>query len=161
MLSCSSPSDVLASSLIIKVYPESISFNAFKACNAMNYPRFTINLRIYVVYPWSVQCKCAVIQQLFTIFTFGIWSLNTNLSYSAHLSVTSINILVLCIYILKLFWWILNCFVVTFALHLAGTSKDSDICDLSKVSDIVILSLRSMRTFFLPLNLYHTLILFQ
>ena len=46
-------------------------------------------------------------------------------------------------------------------LHPAGTSKDSDICDLTKVSDIVTLSLRSMRIFFLPLNLYHTEILFQ
>ena len=46
-------------------------------------------------------------------------------------------------------------------LHPAGTSKDSDICDLSKVSDIVTLSWRSMRIIFLPLHLYHTEILFQ
>ena len=33
-------------------------------------------------------------------------------------------------------------------VHPAGTSKDSDICDSSKVSDIVTLSWRSMRIIF-------------
>ena len=33
-------------------------------------------------------------------------------------------------------------------IHPGGTSKDSDICDLSKVSDIVTLSRRSMRIIF-------------